>query len=140
MKITYNMDYDRHLRVGFIGCGGHAFRNVLPTFQYAPIDLVAVCDLDRDRAANVGRLFGARQVYTDYQDMLQHETLDAVFVVTNYDAEGRPRYPAIATTAMQAGVHVWIEKPPAASADEMAAAGLHSAAPAAQCISCSSTP
>jgi len=119
MKITYNMDYERRLRIGFIGCGGHAFRNVFPTFQYAPVELVTVCDLDRERAERVGRLFGARAVYSDYQQMLQRETLDAVFVVTNYDDMGRPRYPTIAMDAMQAGVHVWIEKPPASSSDEI---------------------
>ena len=113
MKISYNIDYEHHLRVGFIGCGGHAYRNILPTFQYAPIDLVAVCDLDQHRAAQVGKLFGASAVYTDYEAMLNQEVLDAVFVVTSYDIAGRPRYPGIAMTAMKAGVHVWIEKPPA---------------------------
>jgi predicted dehydrogenase len=119
MKITYNPDYPRHLRVGFIGCGGHSYRNIFPTFQYAPVDLVAVCDLNRDRAAQVGRQFGAGSVYTDYHEMLAKEALDAVFVVTGYDPQGRPLYPAIAAAAMRAGAHAWIEKPPAASADEI---------------------
>ena len=47
------------------------------------------------------------------------KSLDVVFVVTGYDAESRPLYPPIAIAAMQAGVNVWIEKPPAASTDEI---------------------
>jgi predicted dehydrogenase len=119
MEIKYNWEYERRLRVGFIGCGGHAFRNVLPTFQYAPVNLVAVCDLDRERAAHVGRVFGAAAIYDDYEAMLAQESLDAVFAVTSYDDDARPRYPALAIAAMQAGAHAWIEKPPAASADEL---------------------
>ena len=33
------------IRAGFIGCGSHSFRNIYPTFQFAPVDLRAVCDL-----------------------------------------------------------------------------------------------
>ena len=46
MPVAYNYEYPKKLRTGFIGCGGHAFRNVYPTFQYAPVNLVAVCDLN----------------------------------------------------------------------------------------------
>lgn len=119
MKITYNPDYERRVRVGFIGCGGHSYRNIFPTFQYAPVDLVAVCDLNRERAAQIGKQFGAPTVYTDYAEMLAREALDAVFIVTGYDPQGHPLYPPIANAAMRAGVHAWIEKPPAASADEI---------------------
>jgi len=119
MRVTYNAEYERRIRVGFIGCGGHAHRNILPTLQYAPVDLVATCDLDADRAASAARLFGASSHYTDYRRMLDHEDLDAAFVVTDYDEDGRPRYPGIAIDCMQAGVHAWIEKPPAAGSDEI---------------------
>lgn len=119
MRVTYNGEYEKNLRLAAIGCGGHARRNILPALQYAPVDLVAVCDLDRPRAENAARLFGARAVYTDYREMLEKERPDAVTVVTNYDGEGRPRYPAIATDALRAGAHAWIEKPPAASVAEV---------------------
>lgn len=119
MEIKFNWEHPRRLRAGFIGCGSHAFRNVLPTFQFAPVELAAVCDIDRDRAAHVGQLFGAAAIYDDYEKMLSQESLDAVFVVTSYDDQFHPRYPAIAIAAMQAGAQVWIEKPPAASSEEI---------------------
>ena len=118
-RIKYNSDYRRRIRAGFIGCGGHSYRNVFPTFQYAPVELIAVCDLDPERAANAARMFGAQMFYTNYRKMLASERLDAVFVVTDYDSEGKPQYPEIAIDAMNAGCCAWIEKPPASSAAEI---------------------
>ncbi len=119
MHITYNSEYPRRLKTCFIGCGGHAYRNVYPTFQYAPVDLAAVCDLDRARAEQVGRMFGARAFYTNHREMLEKEQPEVVFVVTNYDEQGQPRYPGLACDIMQAGAHAWIEKPPASSPDQV---------------------
>ena len=39
------------IRAGFIGCGSHAFRNLYPVFQFAPVKLEAVCDLDQARGS-----------------------------------------------------------------------------------------
>jgi predicted dehydrogenase len=118
-NITYNHEYHRKLRTAFIGCGSHAQRNVYPTFQYAPVDLVAVCDLDSSRADACGRQFGARKTYADYRQMLETEQPEVVFIVTNYDEHYRPRYPKLAIECMNAGAHAWIEKPPAASSAEI---------------------
>lgn len=107
------------LRVCSIGCGGHAVRNVFPVFQHLPLQLEAVCDLDPLRAAATKSAFGAKRHYTDHQEMLAKEKPDAVFVVTGYDKQGRPLYPQLAVDAMQAGCHVWIEKPPAAETSQI---------------------
>lgn len=109
----------RQIRAGFIGCGSHSFRNIFPTFQFAPVDLVCVCDLEIEKAKAFAAQFGADSAYDDYEKMIAAERLDAVFVVTNYDPRGRPRYPEIATRCLESGLHVWIEKPPAASCQEI---------------------
>jgi predicted dehydrogenase len=83
------------------------------------VDLVAVCDLDRARADACAAMWGPAAAYTDHREMLEREHPDAVVIVTNYDDEGRPRYPALAIDAMRAGAHAWIEKPPAASSAEV---------------------
>lgn len=118
MRVTYNHEYDRRVRLAVIGCGGHSVRNIFPTLMFAPAELVAVCDLDSARAESAARLFGASAVYTDHREMLAKERPDAVLIVTNYD-EGRPRYPALSIDAVRAGAHAWIEKPPAASVAEV---------------------
>jgi predicted dehydrogenase len=107
------------VRAGFVGCGSHAFRNIYPTLQFAPVELVATCDLDAARASAYADQFGAERSYDDRSEMLAEESLDAVFVVLNYDDEGRPKYPEIAADVMRAGCNAWIEKPPAASAEEI---------------------
>ena len=88
---TYNFEFaeEEKIRVGYLGCGGHSYRNVYPCFQYAPTDLMAVCDLNEERARHYARQFGARRHFTDYQEMLSECELDAVFVVTGYDKRDR---------------------------------------------------
>lgn len=114
------------IRAGFIGCGSHSFRNIYPTFQFAPVELAATCDLDRNKAAAFAAAFGARASYVDHREMLAKEHLDAVFIVTGYDKRGRPTYPGLAVDCLEAGCHVFTEKPPAASCaeiEQMRAAG-----------------
>ena len=118
-NIVYNFEYDSHVRACFVGAGGHAFRNVYPTFRYAPVDLVGVCDLDKGRAENFARLFGGRKAYTDHNEMFAAEKPDVVFVVTSYDLDGKVQATAIARDALRAGAHVWMEKPTAASREEV---------------------
>jgi predicted dehydrogenase len=118
MAVKYNFEYERRIRAGFIGCGGHSFRNIYPTFQFAPVELVAVCDFDKSRSEIYKNLFGAKRAYSNHLEMLEKENLEAVFVVTNYE-NSRPRYPKLAVDVMEAGCHAWIEKPPAGSVDEV---------------------
>ena len=119
MRITYNHEYPRRLRTCFIGAGAHAYRNIYPTFVFAPVDLVAICDLDLERAGNCARLFGAQKIYAGHREMLTTEKPDLVFIVTNYDDQHLPVFPALALDCMRAGAHVWIEKPPAGTAGEI---------------------
>ena len=107
------------IRAAVIGCGGHAFRNVYPTFKFAPVELIATCDLVEERAKDFARTFGALRSYSDHHVMLEKEDLDAVFIVAGYDGNNRPLYPPLAIDCMRAGCHVWIEKPPAASVAEI---------------------
>ncbi|MCZ7647750.1 MAG: Gfo/Idh/MocA family oxidoreductase [Planctomycetota bacterium] len=109
------------IRAGFIGCGSHSFRNIFPTFQFAPVNLVATCDLVEEKARAFAKKFGAERSYTDYREMLAKEKLDAVFLVLGADKGGRPLYPKFAVECLKAGVHVFIEKPPAATTADVEA-------------------
>jgi predicted dehydrogenase len=108
---------DEKVRIGFVGCGAHATRSIYPSLRYAPVDLVAVCDLVEERARATARTFGAQRQYTDYRLMMEKEELDALFVVVGPDA-----HPSITIEAMNQGLHVFVEKPPCrtlAQAEEM---------------------
>jgi predicted dehydrogenase len=95
------------LRVGFIGCGGHATQTVLPSLRYADVDLRAVCDMDRDRAAFAARKFGAATTYTDVSRMLESEELDLVAVVGPAQL-----HVEAGLQALESGRHLFVEKPP----------------------------
>lgn len=114
-QITYQFEYPERIPVAFIGAGGHSFRNIYPALQYAPVDLRAICDHDTARAENYARAFGAHRAYTDHREMLAAEHPAAVFIVTGYDPDGQVQATRIAADCLQAGAHVWMEKPTAST-------------------------
>ena len=117
--ITYQFEYDQLIPCAFIGAGGHSYRNVYPTFQYAPVDLRAVCDVNETRAKEYARKFGASRAYSDHREMLAREKPTAVFIVTSYDKDGRVQATDLALDCLEAGAHVWMEKPTASSVAEI---------------------
>lgn len=121
MQLQYAWDVDRRIRLAHVGCGGHSYRNIFPCYPHCPVDLVATVDLAEERASACARMWGARQSYTDLDEMLEHDRPEAVVIVTDYDERGLPVYPALAAKAMRADTHVFIEKPPAGSSDEIRA-------------------
>jgi predicted dehydrogenase len=94
------------IRVGVIGAG--SISNVhLTAYQANPdVELVAVCDLNGERAQEKADQYGAARTYTDYRELLAAHDIDAVSVCTwnNTHAE-------ISIAALQAGKHVLCEKP-----------------------------
>ena len=109
------------LKIGYIGCGSHSRRNILTTLGYVNVKKVAICDIDREKAELFAKEFAFERYYDNHLEMLEKEELDAVFIVTGYDESGRPIYCKLATDCINAGVHVCMEKPPAAEADELIA-------------------
>ncbi|MBF8186140.1 Gfo/Idh/MocA family oxidoreductase [Nonomuraea sp. K274] len=119
-RVTYQFEYEERVRCAFIGAGEHSYRNIYPAFQYAPVDLVAVCDVRPERAAAYAGTFGGATPYTDHLEMLEREKPAAVFIVTSYDQEtGRVQATDLAMDCLRAGAHVWMEKPVAASVAEV---------------------
>jgi myo-inositol 2-dehydrogenase/D-chiro-inositol 1-dehydrogenase len=93
------------VRAGIVGAGWIAGLHAATLDAIASVRLVAVCDPDLARAT---ALAGPRQAraYTGWEAMLEGERLDAIWICTPPLAH---REPALA--ALQAGVHVYLEKP-----------------------------
>ncbi|SDM60999.1 Gfo/Idh/MocA family protein [Bacillus sp. OK048] len=101
------------LKIGVIGCGSIAQHRHLPEYQgNLNVELVAVCDINKERALEVAEKYGVLS-YTDYQDLLDSGEVEAVSVCTpNY------LHAPISIAALKAGIHVLCEKPMATSKEE----------------------
>jgi predicted dehydrogenase len=110
---TVQAAQEKPLRVGLIGCGWYGKCDLFRLIQVAPVEVVSICDVDRQMLARAGELIAARQAskkqpraYSDYREMLKERDLDIVLVAT---PDHWHALPAIA--AMQAGADVWVQKP-----------------------------
>ena len=114
--MSYQRDFERKLNVGIVGVGSHAYRNVLPTMTFLPVSLCAICDINRERAQVTADQYGVgvKAVYADSGKMYQNEELDAVFLCVSPQL-----HPELTCQALDAGLHVWLEKPPAMRASEV---------------------
>jgi predicted dehydrogenase len=77
-------------------------------------ELAWICDLDDDLRARQAARYPSARPTADYTDLLNDETLDAVVIATPV-----PTHHALAKQALEAGKHVFVEKPPAMRAAEM---------------------
>ncbi|MDB5054569.1 MAG: oxidoreductase protein [Bacilli bacterium] len=98
------------LRVAVVGCGSITKYRHAPEYAFNEhVELVAFCDLVRDRALLMAEQYGGN-VYTDYLEMLQKEKPDAVSVCTS-----NINHAPVSIAAAKLGIHVLCEKPMATS-------------------------
>ncbi len=97
------------VRVGLIGCGkvGKIHADALRGIDEA--ELTAVCDVNAERVRAFADRYGTRG-YTDLDAMLCEGKVEAVVIGTPH-----PLHAAPAVRAAEAGVHVLVEKPMAAT-------------------------
>jgi myo-inositol 2-dehydrogenase / D-chiro-inositol 1-dehydrogenase len=115
------------LAVGLLGAGWIAERHVGVLDASADVRLAAVCDLDTDRARSVAEPRGA-VAYAGWQEMLDGEALDALWVCT---PPLHHREPTVA--ALARGLHVYLEKPLARDVEDGQAIVAAARASAAIC-------
>jgi predicted dehydrogenase len=113
---------DGKLRVGMVGLGFISVVHMDGYKRCPEVELVAFCDIIEERAKAACLKYGTpdAKTYTSYLEMLKTEKLDAISVCTENNMHS-----AIAVAALDAGVHVFCEKPMTISsveADAMVAA------------------
>src|SRR4051812_19645899 len=95
------------LRVGIIGMGWWAFLAHVPNLRNTgKAEIVAISRRNAERLAMAKEATNVDHAYTDWRDMLAKESLDAVIVCTPHHAHLAPT-----VTALEAGLHVLVEKP-----------------------------
>jgi len=112
--VSYQREFEKKLDVAIVGVGSHAYRNILPIMTYLPVTLHAICDINLERAQATAAQYGAKAVYKNSGEMYQNEKLDAVFLCVSAQL-----HPQLTCEALDAGLHVWLEKPPAMLASEV---------------------
>jgi virulence factor len=112
------------IRVGVIGVGNMGQHHTRVLSLLKDVELVGISDVSIERGLDTASKYRVR-FFEDYRDLLQHVDAICIAVPT------RLHY-SVGMTCLQAGVHVLIEKPIAASISE--AESLVNAAAESQCI------
>jgi len=97
------------LKVGIIGMGGIGNTHADMYKQNQRVQLIAVCDLIKERADKASARLGAKAYYTA-PEMLAAEKLDMVSVATAGVENGSDHFEPT-MQALEAGLHVLCEKP-----------------------------
>jgi len=94
------------VRIGVIGTGSIAQFHLDAYTKNPEVELIAVSDINLDRARSVAEKYGARHAYSDPNELLADPDVDGVSICTWNDSHAQWAIAAIA-----AGKHVLVEKP-----------------------------
>ena len=106
-------DTAKTYRVGLIGTGWYGKSDLFRLIQVASVEVVALCDVDKNMLAEAANMVSQRQksgkrpnLYTDYRKMLAESGLDIVLI-------GTPdHWHALQTIdALKSGANVYVQKP-----------------------------
>lgn len=102
------------LKFGLVGCGRIAKRHseLLGHNQIGNASLVAVCDIDEEKAKKIGEQFNV-PYYTDMDEMMQKESIDVVSVLTESGYHAKH-----VINLAKYGKHIVVEKPMALTLDD----------------------
>jgi len=103
------------LRVGVIGCGGHAQIHFGMIAAEPRLHLAGIAEIDPKRLADNTAKHRPEHSFTDYRQLFDQARLDLVHITT------LPAHlTAIVVECLKRGLHVSVEKPPGMSAAETA--------------------
>jgi predicted dehydrogenase/threonine dehydrogenase-like Zn-dependent dehydrogenase len=102
------------LGISFIGAGNYATSRLLPLLKSIPgVELQGVCTSAGVRARDVGDRFGFRFCASDVGDLLSSAT-SVLFILTPHDSHA-----ALTLRGLEAGKHVFVEKPLCVTREEL---------------------
>jgi predicted dehydrogenase len=98
------------IKVGVIGVGQVGKRHVERYQQLSGAEIVAVADIDQDEATRVAQINKVPRAFTDFHNLLALDDIHAVDVCLHNNLHA-----PVSIAAMEAGKHVFCEKPIAGS-------------------------
>ena len=94
------------VNVGMISCGGRAMALAEKFSKVDGVNIAGLCDPDSNRVGQAKEIYPKAQTWNDLRDMIKSDSIDAVVVATcNH------WHCLAAIWAMEAGKHVYVEKP-----------------------------
>jgi predicted dehydrogenase len=105
-----------HLNIAIIGPGGQGKANLNAVAKDKDVQIVAICDVDDERAGDAYTRFPQAKKYYDFRQMFDEmeKQIDAVVISTPDHTHFHPAY-----RALSMGKHVYLEKPMAHSVWEV---------------------
>lgn len=97
-------------KIGIIGTGQIAQAHLKRWREIDEIRVEAVCDLDREALEKTAKEFEVPLTFTDFRELLKRDDLDAVDVCLHNNLHA-----PVTVEALEAGKHVYCEKPIAGS-------------------------
>ncbi len=94
------------MKIGFIGHGRHAQSNLYPSLKFLGIPIQAIATTSQKTAEQAKFSQNAKACYSNYKEMFSQEDLDCVFISVSGES-----HPQIVKDALNAGLHVFVEKP-----------------------------
>ncbi len=113
---TAGVDATAHkVGVSFIGSGNYATGVLIPAFKLSGAHLRSVASSAGVSGVHAGRKFGFDETTTDTNRLFSDSATNAVVITTQHDSHAR-----FVLQAMDAGKHVFVEKPLCLNLDELA--------------------
>lgn len=92
--------------VGVIGAGNFASTVLIPALKKTTAKLKTIASGNDTTAAVAARRFGFQQATSDFRSILEDGEINTVFIATRHNLHAR-----LVVEALQAGKHVFVEKP-----------------------------
>jgi predicted dehydrogenase len=101
--------------ISFVGAGNYATAVLIPAFKETGARLHSIASSGGVSGVHAGKKYGFVETTTDSGQVFADESADAVVVTTRHDSHAR-----FVLQAIEAGKHVFVEKPLCLSLDELA--------------------
>ena len=106
------------IKFGFIGCGGIANVHASNIKKLENAEVIAWCDIAKERAEGFLSKFGGKYVTDNAQDIFDDPEIDGVFILTSKAGDCAYMHVELGIQAAKAGKHMFIEKPIAGTLEE----------------------
>ena len=106
----------KKIKVGLIGCGAISRWSRIPAYteELQNAEVIATCDIIPERAESAAKALGAKHTFTDYRDLLALKEVDMIDI-----CGPNILHSEAAIAGLNAGKHVFTEKPDAISVSEV---------------------